>query len=74
MNTENEKIRPMGMLAAAAGYSLPVEVYISAAGFYIGTASPELGPVSRESVEYWETAEEAIHALENGLWTQRYNH
>lgn len=41
--------------------------------YYIGTYHPEEGPVSRESVEYWSTYEEARAALESGHWTQRLN-
>ena len=62
-----------GLLAReTAGLRLPLQVLRSAAGHYIGTADDE-GPVSRESVEYWPTAEEAEAALEAGshAWTQR---
>ncbi|EAA2983492.1 hypothetical protein DNY73_18355 [Salmonella enterica subsp. diarizonae] len=60
-----------GMLAAEfAGLSLPLQVLRSGAGFYIGTAN-EMGPVSRESVEYFATAELAERALEQGTWSQR---
>jgi len=62
---------------------LPLQVLGSKAGFYIGTfleldltlevdEMPEFfGPVSRESEEYFSSAEEAQHALDNGLWTQK---
>lgn len=50
---------------------LPLRVLRSNAGFYIGTFSPELGPISRESQEYWRERHEAEHALESGHWTQR---
>ncbi|EAN6189180.1 hypothetical protein KZK20_002347 [Salmonella enterica] len=60
-----------GLLAAKfAGLSLPLQVLRSGAGFYIGTAN-EMGPVSRESVEYFATAELAERALEQGSWSQR---
>ncbi|ECI0840223.1 hypothetical protein AU892_24070 [Salmonella enterica subsp. diarizonae] len=60
-----------GMLAAEfVGLSLPLQVLRSGAGFYIGTAN-EMGPVSRESVEYFATAELAERALEQGSWSQR---
>lgn len=60
-----------GMLAAEfSGLSLPLQVLRSGAGFYIGTAN-EMGPVSRESVEYFATAELAERALEQGSWSQR---
>ena len=52
------------------GARLPVQVLRSAAGFYIGTAD-EQGPVSRESCEYFRTAEHAARALKSGQWTQR---
>ena len=60
----------IGLLAADAGYRLPLEVLQSAAGFYLGTADQE-GPVSRESVEYFPTREAAVQALETGQWNQR---
>ncbi|EII6717540.1 hypothetical protein LHT88_003590 [Salmonella enterica] len=60
-----------GLLAAQfAGLSLPLQVLLSGAGFYIGTAN-EMGPVSRESVEYFASAELAERALEQGTWSQR---
>lgn len=60
-----------GLLAAEfAGLSLPLQVLRSGAGFYIGTAN-EMGSVSRESVEYFASAELAERALEQGTWSQR---
>ncbi|EAM3159732.1 hypothetical protein NJB71_001276 [Salmonella enterica] len=60
-----------GLLAAEfAGLSLPLQVLRSGAGFYIGTGN-EMGPVSRESVEYFASAELAERALEQGTWSQR---
>lgn len=50
---------------------LPLRVLQSPAGFYLGTACAEEGPVSRESVEYWATCEAAVRALGSGEWTQR---
>lgn len=62
---------------------LPLQVLGSKAGFYIGTfleldltlemdEMPDFfGPASRESEEYFSTAEEAQDALDKGLWTQR---
>lgn len=55
------------------GCSLETRVLKSAAGYYLGTLDPELGPVSRESREYWETEKEAQEALLTGAWTQRNN-
>ena len=62
--------QPNGMLAAQAGYTLPLPVLRSVRGYYIGTRCDE-GPVSRESVEYYRDHEQAAQALENGTWTQR---
>ncbi len=56
-----------GILAAAAGYTLPLEILKSGRGYYIGTQCSE-GPVSRESEKY----EQAERALKNGTWTQRH--
>ncbi|EBW7148989.1 hypothetical protein XZ90_004366 [Salmonella enterica subsp. enterica] len=67
----NSTTASIGILAAEfAGLSLPLQVLRSGAGFYIGTAN-EMGPVSRESVEYFATAELAERALEQGTWSQR---
>ena len=54
------------------GVRLPLEVMQSPRGFYLGTNN-EMGPVSRESAEYWFSADEAQGALEAGecAWTQR---
>ena len=49
----------IGKLAASCGFQLPLQVLQSAAGFYLGTS--ELGmPISRESVEYWPSADAAV--------------
>jgi len=66
------RLAPTGKLAREyANLRLPLEVLRSGRGFYIGTAN-ESGPVSRESEEYWPSAELAGAALENGpeAWTQ----
>lgn len=61
----------IGQLAKEyAGKRLPLQVLQSAAGFYIGT-SDELGPVSRESAEYFRKRSSAELALERNEWTQR---
>ncbi|ALD41917.1 TPA: hypothetical protein ACH9RZ_005718 [Escherichia coli] len=60
-----------GILAAAAGYTLPLEILKSGRGYYIGTQCSE-GPVSRESEEYFKKYEQAERALKNGTWTQRH--
>lgn len=49
---------------------LPLDVLKSQAGYYIGTYG-EYGPCSRESVEYFPTASDALDALNSGNWTQR---
>ncbi|HBC0114028.1 TPA: hypothetical protein JEX52_005524, partial [Escherichia coli] len=54
-----------GILAAKAGYTLPLQILSSARGYYIGTQCDE-GPVSRESEEYFRNYEQAVRALENG--------
>ena len=62
-----------GYLAQQAGYDLDVQVHRSGAGYYIGCWSFDLGPISRESEEYWATEPEAQEALMFESWTQRYN-
>lgn len=52
--------------------SLELTVLKSAAGFYIGTID-DGGPVSRESVEYYPTLDQAAEALFCSTWTQRTN-
>ncbi|HRL52734.1 MAG TPA: hypothetical protein PK805_00685 [Acidovorax temperans] len=49
---------------------LPLQVLQSQAGYYIGTCDQE-GPVSRESVEYFPTADLAHEAHRLRAWTQR---
>jgi hypothetical protein len=52
--------------------SMEPAVCQSGAGYYIGCTDPETGePISRESVEYFPTAEAAQAALDAGTWTQR---
>jgi hypothetical protein len=63
-----------GQLARELGYHLPLIALESANGFYLGTAD-ELGPVSRESVEYWPTraaADAALAGKPGQHWTQRF--
>lgn len=48
-----------------------LQVLQSRAGYYIGTATPEGLPMSRDSAEYWRTEREAQQALEADDWTQR---
>ncbi len=62
---------PVGHLAQTyTGKRLPLEVLLSAAGHYIGTRD-EVGPVSRESVQYFRSDKAASRALETGRWQQR---
>lgn len=61
---------PFGLLADEAGFELHIQVLSSQRGFYIGAAN-EMGPVSRESVEYYKTSLQADIALEKEEWTQR---
>lgn len=60
----------MLLIGRRFGFNLPLQVLRSAKGFYIGTANDE-GPVSRESVEYWDFLQAAADALKNQRWTQR---
>lgn len=61
----------IGYLARAyTGTRLPLQVLLSAAAYYIGTADRE-GPVSRESVEYFRSQQVADLALATGRWQQR---
>ena len=48
---------------------LPLQVLQSNSGFYIGTADGD-DPVSKESVEYFQTHAAAQQALQDGAWTQ----
>jgi hypothetical protein len=49
---------------------LPLKVCKSHNGFFLGTEH-EGEPISRESVQYWKTAEEAQEALKTAEWDQR---
>lgn len=69
----NTSIEQFGALAFHSGYRLNLEVLSSGAGWYIGTFSPEVGPVTRESLEYFPSREAAHKALASGEFTQR-NH
>jgi hypothetical protein len=65
---------PIGILARDyVGLRLPLMVLESAAGFYIGTSDSEIGPVSRESNEYFSSYTKAEEALISGRWTQKEN-
>lgn len=77
MNTMNSNVlssQQCGKLAQEAGFDLPLQPLQSQRGWYIGTFSDDdnvFGPVSRESVEYFSSAELATQALQDGTWTQR---
>ncbi|MGR7122051.1 hypothetical protein [Klebsiella aerogenes] len=77
MNTTNATVsssQQCGKLAQEAGFDLPLQPLHSQRGWYIGTFSDDnsvFGPVSRESVEYFSSAELATQALQDGTWTQR---
>ncbi|MCP4991146.1 MAG: hypothetical protein GY928_35360 [Colwellia sp.] len=60
-----------GKLAKSSGFNLPLGVLRSRAGYYIGTADSNRGPVSRESQEYFTDMKAARQALTTGAWTQR---
>lgn len=49
---------------------LPVSVLQSANGYYLGTSFNGM-PVSRESLEFYDSVNEAMKALDSGIWTQR---
>lgn len=70
MNTTTSVTRYGRLAQAICGKKLEVRVLQSAAGFYIGTAD-DMGPVSRESNEYWRKRESAEHALIHDQWTQK---
>lgn len=59
-----------GKLAQEYGYELPLKVMRSPAGFYLGTSQDGM-PMSRESVEYFQSQGAADEALATGKWTQR---
>ncbi|HBX54761.1 MAG TPA: hypothetical protein DEH10_05090 [Pseudomonas sp.] len=62
-----------GKLAfAQLNIKYPLQILKSGAGFYIGTAD-ESGSISRESVDYYPSAEVAAQALDGNAWTQRSN-
>ena len=62
---------PKTILQAGSGKPLAIQVLKSAAGFYIGTLTPEGEPNTRESTEYWGKKPAADAALERGGWTAR---
>lgn len=79
MNTTNAIVsstQQSGYLAREAGFDLPVQPLHSQRGWYLGTSGNDeetIGPVSRESEEYFASFDDAAQALHNGTWTQRYS-
>ncbi|HAT1683762.1 TPA: hypothetical protein I8Y21_004518 [Klebsiella oxytoca] len=74
LNSTASSSQQSGKLALEAGFDLPLQPLRSQRGWYIGTFSDDdnvFGPVSRESVEYFSSAESAAQALQSGTWTQR---
>ncbi|MBO9356006.1 hypothetical protein GG851_18615 [Bordetella petrii] len=70
-DAQQARAESIGYLALAyTGKRLPLEVRLSAAGHYIGTADKE-GPVSRESEHYFRSYQAASKALMTGRWEQR---
>lgn len=59
-----------GILAQDAGFTLPVQVLKSNAGYYLGTRNSQ-EHISRESVGYWPTFKLALACLASGQWQQR---
>ena len=59
-----------GFIAGQLDYDLELSVLKSSAGYYIGTSMDSM-PVSRESVEYWESESDAEAALQHSSFTQR---
>jgi uroporphyrinogen-III decarboxylase len=51
--------------------SLPIQVCLSGAGFYIGQWCNNCGPINRLSVDYYGTREEAQKALDTKTWKRR---
>jgi hypothetical protein len=65
-----------GCLAREASVDLPVQPLHSQRGWYLGTFSNEedtMGPVSRESEDYFASFDDVAQALHNGTWTQRHS-
>ncbi|EOX8956961.1 hypothetical protein ACPW5J_004343 [Enterobacter hormaechei] len=60
-----------GLIAQQNGFELELQVLKSQRGYYIGTATGEGLPVSRESAEYFSDHNTAALALTENSWTQR---
>ncbi|EPW8725025.1 hypothetical protein ACRS65_13520 [Pseudomonas aeruginosa] len=71
VDARQARAESIGYLALAyTGKRLPLDVHLSAAGHYIGTADKD-GPVSRESEHYFRSYQAASKALTKGRWQQR---
>ncbi|MEM8970602.1 MAG: hypothetical protein AAGD43_00870 [Pseudomonadota bacterium] len=74
MELETFDFTQFGYLAYAYDEGLlPLQVLNSPGGWYIGTSSDIGEPISRESIEYWETQEQAQSAFDQKSWTQKPN-
>lgn len=70
---ESARADGIGHLALIfTGKRLPLEVYHSASGHYIGTADAD-GTVSRESAGFFRSHQAARRALDRGHWQQLLN-
>lgn len=62
-----------GILAERSGYGqLELRVLHSSAGYYIGTLSEDGCPISRESINYYPSFDEAKKDLDNNTWIQKW--
>lgn len=63
-----------GKIATTKGKTLPLTVVkIPFIGYFIGTqhlVNERLKPFTRESIEIWDTEEEAVQALVSSSWEQ----
>lgn len=66
-----QKQMEKGKLAQQQGFDLELQILKSQRGYYIGTATSEGYPVSRESAEYFPDSSTAQQALTDNRWTQR---
>ncbi|EIF29950.1 hypothetical protein BCh11DRAFT_05410 [Burkholderia sp. Ch1-1] len=70
LTAKQARSESIGYLALLyTGHRLSLQVLHSASGHYIGTVDEE-GPVSRESLQYFPSAEVAHDALATGRWQQ----
>ncbi|MCU6401187.1 hypothetical protein KW811_22135 [Enterobacter quasiroggenkampii] len=71
MEARTTVTKKFGLIAKQNGFELELQVLNSQSGFYIGTATEEGFPVSRESAEYFSDHDAAALALTENRWTQR---